>query len=46
MILYISGFAILHRIKWLDLLWVFIILALKSVNGHAMAFEPPIRTFH
>lgn len=44
MILSISGFAILFRNKWLDRLWVLLILAVKSVNGHAMAFEPPILT--
>ena len=44
MLLSASGFAILLRFKWLDRLWVLMILAVKSVNGHAMAFEPPIRT--
>ncbi|MCQ6276631.1 copper resistance protein CopC [Bacillus sp. V3B] len=43
-LLSILGFAILFRFKWLNLLWVFMILVAKSVNGHAMAFEPPIRT--
>jgi copper transport protein len=44
MLLSISGFAVLFRNKWFDRFWVFMLLAVKSVNGHAMAFEPPIRT--
>lgn len=44
MLLSVSGFAILLRNKWVDRLWVFLFLLLKSVNGHAMAFDSPIRT--
>lgn len=43
-LLSVLGFFILHRFKWIDLLWAFMILSVKSINGHAMAFEPPIRT--
>lgn len=42
MLLSILGFAILFRNPWLDIVWVILLLAAKSVNGHAMAFEPPI----
>ncbi|MFJ5623366.1 copper resistance CopC/CopD family protein [Peribacillus loiseleuriae] len=44
MLLSLSGFVLLLRFNWLDRLWVFMILAVKSMNGHAMAFDPPIRT--
>lgn len=43
-LLSLLGFAILLRFKWLDQLWVLFILAVTSVNGHASAFEPVIRT--
>ncbi|MBB6447229.1 copper resistance CopC/CopD family protein [Bacillus benzoevorans] len=44
MVLSILGFALLLRFTWLDRLWVFVILTVKSINGHAMAFDPPILT--
>ncbi|WP_028393649.1 copper resistance CopC/CopD family protein [Bacillus cihuensis] len=44
MLLSLSGFILLLRFNWLDRLWVLMILAVKSMNGHAMAFDPPIRT--
>ncbi|WJH35009.1 hypothetical protein N6H14_02445 [Paenibacillus sp. CC-CFT747] len=34
------GFVLLHRKPWLNLLWVAALIGVKSVNGHAMAFEP------
>lgn len=44
MVLSTLGFAILHRNNWLDRLWVVLLLGAKSVNGHALAFDPPLRT--
>ena len=44
MILSIFGFALLFRNKWLDRLWVYLILVIKSSNGHAVVFEPRIVT--
>ena len=43
-ILSIFGFALLFRNKWLDRLWVYLILVIKSSNGHAVVFEPRIVT--
>jgi len=43
-LLSLLGFPILLRFKWLDLVWVLMILAAKSFNGHAAAFEPEIRS--
>lgn len=40
----VLGFFILRRKKWVDALWVMLLLTAKSFSGHAMAFEPPIRT--
>ncbi len=44
MILSVFGFALLFRNKWLDRLWVYLILVVKSANGHAIAFDPRIVT--
>ena len=44
MVLSVSGFALLFRNKWLDRLWVYLILVVKSTNGHAIAFEPRMVT--
>lgn len=44
MILSLVGFFILLRYKWIDLVWVFLILTAKSFNGHAAAFESEIRS--
>lgn len=41
-LLSILGFFILFRRSWLDRGWVVLILATKSVNGHAFAHEPQI----
>ncbi|MEI7025005.1 copper resistance CopC/CopD family protein [Paenibacillus sp. y28] len=38
------GLAVLHRWRWADGVWVLLLLAAKSVNGHAMAYDPPLRT--
>ncbi|MCU9614946.1 copper resistance protein CopC/CopD [Caldibacillus lycopersici] len=43
-LLVIVGFLLLHRKKWIDVLWVFLLIAMESINGHANAFEPPIVT--
>nr|WP_277398322.1 copper resistance protein CopC [Neobacillus citreus] len=43
-ILLMLGFAVLLRHPWVDCVWVLLILAAKSVNGHAFAFEPRILT--
>lgn len=42
MVLIVLGFVILLRHPWLDLSWVVLILAMKSINGHAFAHEPQI----
>lgn len=44
LVLSIFGFFVLQRKKWLDAIWVIMLLTAKSISGHAMAFEPPIRT--
>jgi copper transport protein len=44
MLLSLSGFVLLLRNKWLDWLWVLLLLSSKSVNGHALAFDPVILT--
>jgi copper transport protein len=43
-LLSLLGFFILLRFKWIDLVWVFLILTAKSFNGHAVAFESEIRS--
>ena len=40
----ILSFFVLQRNKWIDVIWVISLLAAKSISGHAMAFDPPIRT--
>ncbi|WP_367760505.1 copper resistance CopC/CopD family protein [Ammoniphilus sp. 3BR4] len=40
----ILGFFILRRKKWVDAVWVIMLLTAKSISGHAIAFEPPMRT--
>lgn len=44
LLLSLSGFFVLRRNNWLDGIWVILLLSAKSISGHAMAFEPPIRT--
>jgi copper transport protein len=44
MLLSILGFAILFRFNWLDRVWAFVLLTAKSINGHAMGFDPAILT--
>ncbi|QGQ97999.1 hypothetical protein EHS13_25455 [Paenibacillus psychroresistens] len=39
-ILAIAGFFILQRKLWIDLIWIAAMVAVKSLNGHAMAFKP------
>jgi copper transport protein len=39
-ILALSGFFILQRKLWIDLLWIAGMIAMKCLNGHAMAFKP------
>ncbi|MEH7444191.1 copper resistance protein CopC [Bacillus sp. JJ1122] len=43
-LLSLAGFPLLLRFKAVDLVWVLMILAAKSFNGHAAAFEPEIRS--
>jgi copper transport protein len=43
-LLSLLGFFILLRYKWIDLVWVFLILSAKTFNGHAAAFESEIRS--
>jgi copper transport protein len=43
-LLSLFGFFILLRYKWIDLVWVFLILSAKTFNGHAAAFESEIRS--
>ncbi|WP_274364377.1 copper resistance CopC/CopD family protein [Paenibacillus thermotolerans] len=38
------GFVVLNRSKWLDTIYVLLLLIAKSISGHAMAFQPVIRT--
>lgn len=40
----ILGFIFLHRWKWINFLWVILLIFLKSINGHAIAIVPPLRT--
>lgn len=44
LVLSFSGFFVLYRWRWIDLLWIVLLLTAKSMNGHAMAFEPFFRT--
>lgn len=44
MVLSILGFVLLLRFRWLDSLWVLLLLSAKSINGHAMGFDPQIFT--
>lgn len=43
-LLSLLGFFVLLRHKWIDLVWVFLILSAKTFNGHAAAFESEIRS--
>jgi copper transport protein len=36
----LCGFFILQRKLWIDLLWIAAMIAMKCINGHAMAFKP------
>ncbi|WP_162848385.1 copper resistance CopC/CopD family protein [Paenibacillus nanensis] len=44
LILSLLSFVWLGRTKWMDGLWILLVLAAKTFNGHAMAFEPVYRT--
>ena len=37
----VASYFILRRTKWLDGLWVLLMIFAKSINGHAYAVEPP-----
>jgi copper transport protein len=39
-ILAFIGFIILQRKLWIDLFWIAAMIAVKCLNGHAMAFKP------
>lgn len=43
-ILSLLGFAVLHRSRWIGAVWIVLLLGAKSISGHAMAFEPVLRT--
>ncbi|WP_415813949.1 copper resistance CopC/CopD family protein [Mesobacillus thioparans] len=43
-LLSLIGLPLLLRFKWLDLIWVLSVMAVKSFNGHAAAFETEIRS--
>jgi len=43
-VLSLVGFAMLGRSKAGDAVWVVLLLAAKSVNGHAMGYEPRVLT--
>lgn len=43
-LLAVIGLLFLQRSRWFDGLWAMLTLACKSFSGHAMAFDPPIRT--
>ena len=36
------GFVLLFRNKWVDLVWILFIVLTKSLNAHAIEFEPVI----
>jgi copper transport protein len=36
----LAGFALLHRYRWLDGIWLTSLLLAKSFNGHAMSYGP------
>jgi copper transport protein len=38
------GFLVLQRFAWVDVLWAFALLAVKSGSGHAVAFSPRLAT--
>ncbi|MCC2684846.1 MAG: ycnJ [Paenibacillaceae bacterium] len=42
--LVIIGLALLQRWRTFDFVWAALLLAAKSFSGHAMAFDPPLRT--
>jgi copper transport protein len=42
LVLSLIGFACLFRNKWLDFLWIFIIILAKVLNGHSLEFKPAI----
>lgn len=44
LLLAVSGFFIILRAVWSDIIWVFLLLGAKSFNGHAMSAESPIPT--
>jgi copper transport protein len=44
LVLSLIGFVLLQRFAWFDLVWVLIMLAVKSGSGHAFAFSPRIAT--
>jgi copper transport protein len=39
-LLAIAGFIVLQRRRWIDALWVVLMIAVKCMNGHAIAFKP------
>lgn len=45
LLLSLIGFFILRKNRWVDAVWIILLLQAKSLSGHAMAFDPPFRTF-
>jgi len=39
-ILSLLGFLLLFKSKWIDLIWLLLILLMKGLNGHSTDFEP------
>ena len=44
LLLSVIGFYVLRRSQMVDALWIALLLAAKSISGHAMAYDPPLRT--
>lgn len=45
LILAVAGFWVLGRSKWIDAIWVAVLLGAQAFNGHAFAFHPRAITF-
>lgn len=43
-ILAVASFWVLGKSRWLDGIWVFLLLAAEAINGHALAFPPNVLT--
>jgi copper transport protein len=43
-LLALAGLLFLQRFRSFDAIWAVLLLAVKSISGHAMAFDTPVRT--